>query len=51
MSIYESVIALVGDVPVGFDIIAWIFSALVLIYLIRTVFSIISSILSWVGGQ
>lgn len=51
MSIYESVIALVGEVPVGFDIIAWIFSALVLIYLIRTVFSIISSILSWVGGQ
>lgn len=51
MSIYESLIALVGDVPVGFDIIAWMFAAIVLIYLVRTVFSIISSLLSWVGGQ
>lgn len=51
MSIYESVIALVGDVPAGFDIIAWVFSAIVLIYLVRTVFSIIATILNWVGGQ
>lgn len=51
MSIYESLIALVGDVPVGFEIIAWIFSAIILIYLVRTVFSIIASVLQWVGGQ
>lgn len=51
MSIYESVIALVGEVPYGFDIIAWVFSAIILIFLVRTVFAIIASILEWMGGQ
>lgn len=51
MSIYESLIALVGEPPAGFEIIVWIMAAIVLIYLVRTVFSIISSVLSWVGGQ
>lgn len=51
MSIYEAVISLVGEAPPGFDILVWIFSSIVLFYLIRCVFSIISSLLQWIGGQ
>ncbi len=51
MSIYEELISLVGQPPAGYDILIWIFSAIVLLYLIRCVFGIISAVLNWVGGR
>lgn len=51
MSVYEAVVALVGDPPAGFDVLVWIFSAVVLLFLIRSVFGIISSVLEWIGGR
>lgn len=51
MSIYEAVLSLVGDVPVGYEILAWIFSAIVLIYLLCSTFSIIGAVVNWISGK
>jgi len=51
MSVYEAVLNLVGDIPVGFEIIAWVFSAIVLIYLICSAFSIIGSVINYIAGK
>lgn len=50
-SIYEAVIALVGTPPAGYEVLVWVFSALVLFFLLRSVFGIINSLLTWVGGK
>lgn len=51
MQIYDAVISLVGAAPSGFDILVWIFSALLLFFLLRSVFSILHSVISWIGGK
>lgn len=51
MQIYDAVIDLVGTPPAGYEILVWVFSALVMFFLVRSVFSIINSILNWVGGK
>lgn len=51
MSVYEALISLVGEPPAGYDILVWIFAAVVLLFLIRSAFSIISSVLDWIGGR
>lgn len=51
MQIYDALISLVGEPPVGYEILVWIFSALVLIFLLRSVFSILYAVISWIGGR
>lgn len=51
MSIYEAILELVGDVPAGYEMIAWIFAAIVLLYLLCSTFSIIVSVLNWIAGK
>lgn len=51
MSVYQAVLDLVGPVPSGYEVLVWIFSAVVLLYLICSVFSIIASVLNWIAGR
>lgn len=51
MSIYEAVIDLIGQPPSGFEPVVWCVSAVVLIFLVRTAFSVVASVLDWIGGR
>lgn len=51
MSIYEALLSLVGDVPVGYEVLAWIMAAIVLLYLLCSVFSIVSCVVNWISGK
>lgn len=51
MSVCEAVIALVGDPPPGYDIVVWVCCCMILIYLITSAFSIVASIINWIGGK
>lgn len=51
MSVYQAITELIGEVPAGYEIIAWILSGCILLFLIRSVFGIISSLLEWIGGK
>lgn len=49
--LYEKVVDLIGAVPVGFEPLVYIGSILVLLFLLQTVFSILWSLLNWIGGK
>lgn len=49
--LYEKVVELIGTVPVGFEPLVYIASILVLLWLLQTVFSILWTLLSWIGGK
>lgn len=51
MSIYEAVISLVGDPPPGYDILVWIFSAIVLIYLIASAFNVLYGLFRFISDR
>lgn len=51
MSVYEAVIDLVGTPPAGFEILVWIFAALVLFFLVNATFNILNALLNWIGGK
>lgn len=51
MSVYEAVLNLVGPVPEGYEVLVWIISGIILIYLLCSVFSIISSVINWISGK
>lgn len=51
MSIYEAVLSLVGAAPAGYDILVWVFSAVLLIYLVCSAFSIVGSLVNWIAGK
>lgn len=51
MSVYQAVIDLVGTPPAGFEILVWIFSALFLLFLVKSAFSVLYSVLGWIGGK
>ena len=49
--LYEAVVSLIGEVPVGFEPIVYVSCMLVLVWLLYSVFSILWSVLSWIGGR
>lgn len=51
MSVYEAVLDLIGTPPPGYDIVVWVVCAVILLYLITSAFSIIASIISYIGGR
>lgn len=51
MGILEALTELVGDIPAGYDIVVWSLGCLVLLFLLKSVFGIIASVLNWVGGK
>lgn len=50
-TIYEAVIALVGEVPPGCEPLAYVLSGIVLIFLLQNAFGIVGSLLNWIGGK
>lgn len=51
MAIYEALIDLVGPVPAGFEIIAWVMAAIVLFYLVTCAMSIIGAVVNFISGK
>lgn len=49
--LYEALIELIGEVPTGFEPLVYVFACVVLLWLLSTVFSILWSLLSWIGGK
>ena len=49
-TIYDQVVSLVGDVPIGFEPVVYLASIVILIFLLSTGFRVLYSVLSWVGG-
>ena len=50
MSIYAALVDLVGEVPSGYEPVAWVCCSLVLLFLVRSAFGIIASVLRLGGG-
>lgn len=51
LTIYEEVLNIIGPIPVGYEIIAWIVSALFLLFILTSVISIFASVFNWIGGK
>ena len=49
--LYEAVVSLIGEVPAGFEPLVYVACILVLLWLLSSVFSILWSVLSWIGGS
>ena len=48
--LYEAVVELIGPVPVGFEPLVYVACILVLLWLLSSTFSILHSVLGWLGG-
>lgn len=51
MTIYDAMQQLIGEIPVGYDVIAWMFAAAIFLFLLRSVFGILYSLFDWMGGR
>lgn len=49
--LYEAVVELLGEVPVGYEPLIYVMAAIILLWLLSHVFSIVWSVLSWIGGK
>ena len=49
--LYAQIVELIGDVPSGFEPLVYIGAILVLLWLLQTVFSILWTLLNWIGGK
>lgn len=49
--LYEAVVNLLGPVPVGFEPLVYVLCVPILLWLLTSVFSILWSLLSWIGGK
>lgn len=49
--LYEKIVELIGEVPVGFEPLVYIGAILVLLFLLQTVFSVLWTLLNWIGGR
>lgn len=49
MSVYEAVIELIGPPPPGYEILVWFLAGIILLFLIRSAFGILSSLLDYLG--
>lgn len=49
--LYEAVVDLIGEVPVGYEPLLYCACVLVLLWLLSSVFSILWSLIGWIGGK
>lgn len=49
--LYEAVTQLIGVVPVGFEPLIYVLCVPILLWLLSQTFSIIWSVLDWIGGK
>ena len=51
MSVHEALVQLLGEIPPQYEILYWFMSFWILFYLISSAFSILASIINWIGGR
>lgn len=51
MSVYEAIVSLIGVPPAGYEIVVWVVCAVILLYLITSAFSIVASVINYIGGR
>lgn len=49
--LYEAVVNLLGPVPAGYEPLLYVACVLVLLWLLSSVFSILWSVIGWIGGK
>lgn len=49
--IYEQVVAIVGEVPAGFEPVVYLASLFILVFLLSAGFRILWAVMSWVGAK
>lgn len=49
--LYEAVVSLIGEVPVGYEPLIYVLCALILLWLLSSTFSILYAVLGWIGGN
>ncbi len=49
--LYEAVVNLLGPVPTGYEPLLYVACVLVLLWLLSSVFSILWSVIGWIGGK
>jgi len=49
--LYEAVVNLIGEVPLGYEPLVYIACILILLWLLSTTFSILWQIINWIGGK
>lgn len=50
-TVYEQIVNIVGEVPVGLEPVVYMVSLLVLLFLLSAGFRILWAVLNWVGGR
>ena len=50
-SIYEAVVELIGEVPAGCEPLVYVFSCVVLLFLLQQAFGIVYAVVQWIGGK
>lgn len=51
MSVYEAIVNLIGTPPAGYEIVVWVVCAVILLYLVTCAFSIVASVINYIGGR
>lgn len=49
--LYEAVVNLIGEIPVGFEPVVYVGCLILLLWLVNTTFSILFSVVNWIGGK
>lgn len=49
--LYEAVVELIGEVPVGYEPLVYVMACLILMWLLSSTFSILYAVLGWIGGR
>lgn len=49
--LYSQIVNLIGPVPDGYEPLVYLAAILVLLWLLSSVFSILWSVLNWIGGK
>lgn len=49
--LYEALVNLIGEVPIGFEPLVYLGAILILLWLLSSVMSILWSVISWIGGK
>ena len=51
MDLYQAIVSLLGDPPPGYEILVWIFSGFILIFLLVNAFGILGAFLDFLLGK
>ena len=50
-TIYAAVVELIGEVPAGCEPLVYVFSCVVLLFLLQQAFGIVYAVVQWIGGK